>query len=606
MRRCCGWFGVLWLLVNVALAQDSTPERKDSIIVTGTYDPLPLKESDRAVTVYTLEDNKRLLFGSVVDVLRLDPSIDLQQRAPDGVQADLSIRGGTFAQTLVLLNGFRLDDAQSAHHDMDIPVPLQAISSVEILKGSGSAYYGSDAVDGAINIIARPPDSSEFRLRSGVGNFGVNQESARLSLVENNIAEELSFSRDFSTGFMPDRDYRNLQLASLTHWKTKLGATDLLLSTGDKPFGANQFYGDFDSWERTRQWFASIRQELGSKTEFDFGYRRHTDLFVLYREDPQYYTNRHADETYQTAVRRSDSLRLNTTVHYGVEGYRDTIASNNLGNHQRNRAAAYGSIDFRALGRFSLSIGAREELYTLASNPGTHAELSPTISGGVWILPTFRFRASASSAFRLPSYTDLYYSDPANVGNPNLRPEHATTYEGGVEWFHGPRFRAYATLFNRRDRDGIDYVLDQLTAVWQAENIDRLNFTGIETGVSARLPHAQQLDVQYTALHGVQDGLEDVITKYTFNYPSQNASVAWQAALPKGFVARTRVGALNRRARSPYALWDLYAASTLGRVHPFLQLTNLTNTSYQEILGIQMQSRAVVGGVEWAVFGKTR
>ena len=87
---------------------------------------------------------------------------------------------------------------------------------------------------------------------------------------------------------MPDRDYRNLQLASLTHWKTKLGATDLLLSTGDKPFGANQFYGDFDSWERTRQWFASIRQELGSKTEFDFGYRRHTDLFVLYREDPQY------------------------------------------------------------------------------------------------------------------------------------------------------------------------------------------------------------------------------------------------------------------------------------------------------------------------------
>ena len=93
------------------------------------------------------------VFNSLADVLRLDPSVDLQARAPDGVQNDISIRGSSYAQTLVLLNGLRVDDVQSGHHNMDIPVPLDAVSRVEVLQGSGSTMYGSDAVGGAINVI---------------------------------------------------------------------------------------------------------------------------------------------------------------------------------------------------------------------------------------------------------------------------------------------------------------------------------------------------------------------------------------------------------------------------------------------------------------------
>ena len=141
------------------------------------------------------------------------------------------------------------------------------------------------------------------------------------------------------------------------------------------------------------------------------------------------FANHHSDESYQAALRRHHALASNVTVSYGAEALHESIVSNNLGNHHRSRAAAYGALDFRALRRFSLSVSAREEVYRSFS--GT---LSPTVTGGAWLSPHLKLRASASRAFRVPTYTDLYYHDPANLGSPTLRPERAWTFEAGVDW----------------------------------------------------------------------------------------------------------------------------------------------------------------------------
>ena len=154
------------------------PKKRETVIVTGTYDPLPLEEADRPVRSIDVRSIS-LVSNTFADLLKLDSSLDLRQRAPNGVQGDLSIRGGSFGQTLILLDGLRLNDVQSGHHNLDIPAPLEAISSIEILKGSGSTLYGSDAVGGVVNFITRAPESSEFRLRTAVGNFGTNQQRAR-------------------------------------------------------------------------------------------------------------------------------------------------------------------------------------------------------------------------------------------------------------------------------------------------------------------------------------------------------------------------------------------------------------------------------------------
>ena len=403
----------------------------------------------------------------------------MRSRAANSVQSDVSIRGSSFGQTLVLLNGLRFNDAQSGHHNFDLPLPLEMVERVEVLHGSGSTFYGSDAVGGVVNVIPGAPKVTEVRMRAGVGNYRTNEQSGSVAMVLGRLAQQFSFSRDFSSGFEPNRDYRNLSFASATYLRTALGNTSVLLAANDRPFGAQGFYGNYPSWERTRGWFGSIRQELGSHMEAAFGYRRHTDLFVLYRDRPEVFTNRHADESWQAAFRRWDRLQTNTRLYYGVEGYHDTIASTNLGDHSRSRGAVYAAVDARALRRFSFTAGVREEVYGSGQT-----QFSPTVAAGVWLTPSLKLRGSVSHAFRLPTFTDLYYHDPANLGSPDLRPEKAWSAEGGLDWSPSRRVRAEGTFFQRRERDGIDYVRGSPADIWRATNFERLRFDGVESSIA--------------------------------------------------------------------------------------------------------------------------
>ncbi|ABF41072.1 TonB-dependent receptor [Candidatus Koribacter versatilis Ellin345] len=593
------------------------PQPDEVVVVTGTWEPMPLEDLQRSVQSVDVQAAP-LLFSSTAQFLQLDPSVDVRQRAPGGDQADLSIRGSAFEQSLVLIDGLRVNDAQTGHHNLDLPIPLDTISRIEVLHGAGSTFYGADALGGAVNFITAPAATSELRLRAGFGNFGYNEQRAVASHATKNFSEQLIGDRSFSTGFIEDRDFRNAAVSSETHFHTALGDTMFLLATSDRPYGANQFYGPFDSWERTKAWFVAWTQDLGKQTAFDFGYRRHTDEFVLLREAPSVYENNHVTDSWQGALRRHDEIGKVTTISYGAEGYRDQIDSNNLGYHGRNRGAVYAAADFRMIKRFSLSVGAREESYN-----GTKGQFTPSVSAAYWFAPSFKVRGAVSRGFRIPTYTDLYYSDPANAGNPNLRPESAWSYEGGVDWNAGGKIALTATVFHRREHDGIDYVkcgsgftFDINTGtciasgvpndVWHAYNIDSLNFTGFETLLRYRLTQRQEFTVGYTGIHGSQNAAPRVQSQYVFNYPVNNTYVGWQGSVWRGIIARTRLGVTQRYAHDPYALWDFSVAREEGRIRPYLQFTNLTSTTYQEVDGVAMPEFGVIGGVEIAVFGKKR
>ncbi len=559
-------------------------------MVTGSPQPVPLDEADRDINVLGSGDMPEL-FRSWADYLHLTSTVDLQQRAPGGMQADISIRGAQFGQTLVLVNGIRVNDAQTGHHNLDVPLPLEMIDRMEILNGAGSTLYGSDAVGGAVNFITPRPRRSEISLGAAVGNFGINQQDASASFVRGNFSQQLSFARDFSSGFMPDRDYRGLALASTTRTKSRLGHSSVLLAHGDRPFGADQFYGKYNSWERTKTWFASLQQDLGEQTQVAFAYRRHTDNFILFRDRPQVYANAHATENWQLALRRRTRVANNATLFYGGEGYRDRIDSNNLGHHQRNRAAGYVNLDVRALRRFSFAVGLRDEIW----GDWRH-ELSPTVSGGAWLSPRLKLRGAVSHAFRLPSYTDLYYRDPATRGNPDLRPETAWSYEAGADFDPAGRLSGAATVFHRRERAGIDYVRYVPGGTWTAANIDTLRFTGLELALRAQLPKSV-LQVSYAWLHVSQVPPAVVETRYVGNFPLHNAVISWQGRLAKKFLGRTRVGVVQRSGRDAYGLWDVALTRRFKYVAPYVQVSNLTDTSYQEIPGVAMPGRTAVVGL---------
>ena len=588
------------------VAQPQSPiSVQQSVQVTTTAEPLPLAESNRSVQVI-LPREAPLGTDSVVDLLRTDPSLDLQARAGEGVQADLAVRGTTFEQSLVLVNGLRVDDPETGHLNLDIPVPLDAIARVDVLHGSDSTFYGSDAIGGAVNLLTGAPGAGlSVVARSGAGNYGSLEEHLRAAYSSGPFAEQLTGSRDTSDGFIADRNYSSNALASESWLKTRPGTTDVLLAASDRPYGANNFYGPYNSWERTKGWLASIQQQLGARTAASFGYRRHSDMFVLLQGLPAIYENNHITTSYEGALRRADELGRNTTLAYGLEESGDSIHSFNifegaesyaLGVHARNQGAGYASLSLRSLGRFSLSLGAREEVLS-----GGDSVFSPSAAGAFMLTKTLRLRGSAGHGFRLPTYTDLYYSDPATKGNPNLQPESSWSYEGGLDWKPANgRLTLTAAGFRLQETNAIDYSkLLPLTAgeQWQAVNVPTLDISGAETSARVRLSATQQFDLSYTAAHS-GNLPPNYLSEYAFNYAAQNAIFGWTGQF-KQLSAHTQVNVVQKTTQTAYPLWDASLARNTGSIRPYLRLLNLSNTGYTEIVGVPMQGRTILGGMEW-------
>lgn len=575
-------------------AQQSTvapPPIRSTVVVVGSPDAVTLGESNRSVVVMDTQEHS-LAFQTIEDRLRTDPSTYIEQRGAGGAQADISIRGSSFEQTLVLVNGLRINDAQTSHHNLDLPVSMDAMSGIEILHGSGSTLYGTDAVGGVVDFITAAPEMTALRLRSGVGSFGENDQAFTGSISGKKWSELASGARNFSTGFIPDRDYRNENASSETRWKTPLGESDILLAGSDRAFGADQFYGNYNSWEHTKGWFASMRQELGANTSAAFGYRRHSDIYVLLRDDPSYYKNQHIDQSWQGALRRSDHLGAKSSIYYGLEGDGDSIDSNNLGKHARNWGAGYVDADLQWK-RISITAGLRQEIIS----GGYHAT-SPTLAASYWLSSNVKLRAALGYGFRLPTYTDLYYSDPSTIGNPNLKPGSAWNYEAGADWFASATSYLSVTGFYSRQHNAIDYLRANENNPWIASNLSGLRFAGVESAWTWQPVRREHIKLGWTLLSGAQQALHGLQSEYIFNYPVNNAFFEWTAEPVRGYMLQNRVGITQRYQMDAYPVWNMSLARERGHIHPYVQMSNLSNTGYQEIQDVPMPGRSFTGGVD--------
>ena len=574
------------------------------MVVLGSATPVPLAESPRPVTVLPVA-SQSLAPVTPLDFLREDSSLFLEQRGAGGAQSDIVLQGGSFEQTLVLLDGFRINDSQTSHHNLDLPVPLDAIDSIQVLEGAGSTLHGVDALSGVVDFITRAPDHNRLRLRAGGGSFDENEQALLADGARGRWSGRLAAGRNFSTGFMADRDYRNEEASAESWTGTRLGITDLLFASSDRAFGANDFYGNYPEWERTKAWFASARQELGSHTVAAFGYRRHTDDFVLIRNHPSIYENNHVDGSWQASLRHTLNLHPGARrgeILMGLEADGDSIRSFNfsggvtsfaLGIHARNRGAGYLDLDWRpAKRRWTFSAGAREEIFS----GGAQAVFSPQIAASMRVTDRMKLRANAGYGFRIPTYTDLYYSDPTTIGNPNLQPESAWSGNAGADWALSSRVSLSATGFYSRQHDTIDYVRANSNDLWNAANLSGLRFLGAESSLTWAVTESQTVSIAWTGLHGAQSALEGLQSEYIFNYPVENVHAAWTAPLGHIVTVTNMVQLAQRYQESVYPVWNVWITHPTGRIQPYLRFTNLSNTGYQEIEGIPMPPREIVGG----------
>jgi iron complex outermembrane receptor protein len=291
-----------------------------------------------------------------------------------------------------------------------------------------------------------------------------------------------------------------------------------------------------------------------------------------------------------------------------------------LGIHARNRGAGYVDLDLRpAKSRWNLSAGLREELFS----GGLQSVLSPHLAGSLRLTDQLKARASGGYGFRLPTYTDLYYSDPATIGNPNLKPESAWSGEGGADWAPSSHLTLSATGFYNRQHNTIDYLrylgasppvnsvlpasclINNLTNKWCAVNLSGLHFKGVE-GSATYLPATGEIiQIEWTTLIGAQPPLPDLQSEYALNFPVQNLHLVWTAALKHAFLVTNSVAVVKAYQQpdnlpwnaSPYPVWNAAITHDSGKIRPYLRLANLSNTGYQEINGVAMQGRTITGGI---------
>ncbi|HVB37100.1 MAG TPA: TonB-dependent receptor [Vicinamibacterales bacterium] len=565
---------------------------QETVVVTATATPVPFQNLARSVVVLTHDEIARLPVQSVDEVLRYAAGVDVRARGPMGVQDDFSLRGAAFGQTLVLVDGLPINDPQSGHHNGDIPVPLDDIDRVEILYGPGSSLYGADAFGGTVNVITRrqgAADSVQFT----AGAFGLAAGQAAVHADRGDLHQTFAFSGTRASGFEPDRDFQTLSVSS----GTAIGRhTYLFVSHLRKAFGAYGFYGPAPSREWTNQTLVSLDRQLFSgrawQVDAATSYRTHGDRFLYDQTVPGFPMNRHRTQEVQLQVKAQRAWSPATRLTLGAAGGGDWIHSNNLGTHRYGQGSLFAELQQRIGGRTMLYPGLRVDHY---ANFGT--SWSPSLAVSSWVSRTVKLRASAGHAFRIPTFTELYYSDPSSQGNPLLKPEGAWSGEAGVDWTPGALWSASATVFGRRDHNVIDFIRRSAQEKWTAANLRDVATEGVQLSVRRLLPSAGLVQLQYDYL--TEDaGTVDYLSEYVLDYARHALSGVASLPLPAGLGLGQRVAYTRRSDGRHYWVVDTRLSKRVGSARVFVDGTNLLNSQYQEIHGVDMPGRWLSAGIQ--------
>jgi outer membrane cobalamin receptor len=547
----------------------------------------------RAVEVIDRAELIAIGARTVGEALARATGVDLMARSP--ASADVSIRGSSFEQVLVMVDGVRMNDAQTGHFHLDLAVPLEQIERIEVVRGAGSAVHGADAVGGVINIVTRD-DTRGWSGRAEAGTFGAVAVSGAAAGSTGAARFDAGAELRSGDGHREGTDYRIAQLRAAAALPLAGRTLRAEAAAADRAFGADHFYAPFPSFEETRTLTASVglRGDRGDAgLEPRLMVRRHNDDFILVREDPSIYRNLHTTlQVGGEVIGRAAPGGLPVVL--GVEGYGDRIASETLGDRSEERAAAFGEVAWEG-DRVDLSLGGRLDWHSAFGTAVT-----PSLAASWSAAPALRLRASAGGGFRTPSWTDRYYADPANVGSPDLQPERTWTTEVGIDVGTGMA-RVGATLFQRDARDLIDWVRPAADegAVWETRNVAEARFRGVEVQGQAAGPASTTWILRGSWLSVDAEEGAGLESKYALRPLTEEASL--EARLPVGGAldlratghARQRAGEERHHLLDAGARWRARRGMAVS-----LDLHNLTDERYVDIVGQPAPGRSVRLGVE--------
>lgn len=584
------------LLLAVLAAPAPAQERPDTVelpeLEVTAASRLPEGSRSRAAEVLGRIELERLPVRTVSEALRWAVGVDLQPRS--GAQADVSLRGGSFEQVLVLVDGVPMSDAQTGHFDLDLTVPLELVERIEVVRGPASSVYGADAMGGVINVVTRKDaDAFTGSVRAEGGSFGSWAGSATaVTPVGDGWRLSASAERDESDGHRDGVDHE----VTLAHANVAgpVAGGRLLVSGGwaARDFGADGFYAPFPSYEETRSRVVSAGWTgplAGAELEVRAFTRAHDDDFILRRRDPSFYRNVHeaTQRGAEATVRLGGSRGL--LVALGGQVIRDDLESTNLGDRTEDRGGVHAEAALLGDGR-QLRAGVRVE-----GRDGFGTWVAPSASGSVDLTPRLRARAGVGRSYRTPTFTERYYTDPANVGRADLEPESAWSVDAGVDWAPAGAAVVRATVFRRTAEDLIDWarpVDAPAEDPWETRNVESATFSGLELAVDGVEVGSVTLEGSATFLALDTEEAAGFESKVALRPLTRNVMVGARNDLGLA-EAWGRVRWLRREGGEAYQLADV-GLSTPARwgAELWVEATNVLDEEYPDITGLTAPGRA--------------
>ena len=534
------------------------------------------------IKVITSEDISRSNASSLNEVLQMFSSVNLTERGVPGSQTDIEINGSSGESVIILLNGIKVRDPQTAHFTMDTPVDISDIDRIELLSGGGASLYGSSTSGGIINIVTKN-NFKGFGTDISGGSYG----SAGIGISFSGKSFRVNVKSNRSDGYRRNSDFQSnyaglsgsFTLSSWNfHWNTGIEI---------KKFGAEDFYSNHPSYEKTSTLLGGLNVSRAYNKSFlsiKSSARGHADDFILIRNNPDYYRNAHYNRSYLISSEYLLNLNKYSSILIGAESEKTGITSGKLGNHSSDNTGVYS--------RFSFNGGIISSALSLRFDSGYRNEnnVSPSLGFSIPLNTKTKISLSAEKSFRSPNYTELYYKSPGNIGNPNLKSEQAKLYNISCLYDTGT-LKSKLSLFSRNALNVIDWVRFEGENDWNAENQGKITTNGIDG------------DIKYLINSNWQTGLNAVILKQSIIKPKGIESKYSLRPLGKTFSFSVNGRIFSNIESSIFLRYEEQIKSdtrmpvsisfsrNFKNLKALLNIKNLFNEHYEEIPGLPVPGR---------------
>ncbi|MFC4687199.1 TonB-dependent receptor plug domain-containing protein [Epilithonimonas pallida] len=570
----------------------------DEVNLQGRFLSIPYNDVNENVTVITRQQIENSPATSIDELLQFHSGLDIRRRGSNGVQSDISIRGSSFEQVLILINGIRMNDSQTGHNTFNIPFDISAVERIEIMKGSSAKLYGQNVFAGVINIVTKSSAEEKVTIKAQGGDFKTYDLSASATFGSEKFTNLLTVSNGASDGYRYNTDYQIRNVFYQNKLKLNEGSLSLQAGFSEKKFGANGFYASptyTNQYEETQASVVSLQyqQKFGKLSlNSSLYWRRGQDMYLLKRDNPAFYRNMHIGNNAGGTVNLSYESSLGIT-NFGVDYRKEFLTSSNLGERKRDVTQVFFDHQFKFFNQ------------KLEINPGASwANYSgdnffyPGVDVGYIFSPNHKIFGAVSKGFRIPTFTDLYYVSPTEKGNPNLIPESALSSELGYR-FQNQKILAKVSGFIRNTHNGIDWLKPTPESIWTAENVGKINLKGFETEFRHQLFDFLNYRLNYTYLDNQYKNKE--LSRYALQNLRHQLVGEINVKFLKFFSNQLIYRYTERVNLGSYNTLDEQLNFRYEDFNFYVLINNLTNTKYIETNLVPMPGRWFHIGVTYQI-----